>query len=123
MKRILIIEDETDMREALHEAFLQAGFTVESVQDSELGLQAISKNMPDLICLDILTPGVHGVTFVQQVRDVYSTHQSCKIIVLTNVDSDELVKKLEPYHIDAFFLKVNTSLETVIETAKQLLNE
>lgn len=63
--RILVVDDDRDIRECLHEALEDCGYTVKEAVD---GLDAIEQiraanDLPDLILLDLMMPRMNGVEF------------------------------------------------------------
>ena len=57
MIRILVIEDEDDLRKALRIRFEREGFMIYSAEDAESGLELAGEVKPDLIVMDVLLPG------------------------------------------------------------------
>lgn len=60
MKKILIIEDNLDVRENLEETLELSGYQVESAEDGNLGIQKAIENPPDLILCDVMMPKLDG---------------------------------------------------------------
>src|SRR5574341_336725 len=65
---ILIVEDEQTLRETLAYNLREEGYTVLESGDGEDGLQAIRERKPDLVILDIMLPGLDGLTVCRLVR-------------------------------------------------------
>lgn len=70
MPRVMIVEDDAAVRDILTIALEREGMTVEAVGDGETALARISSSgpSPDLVLLDIMLPGVDGVTVCQELR-------------------------------------------------------
>lgn len=68
-QKILIVEDEPDIRELLEHALGREGYAVESVGDGTAGLAAAAKMLPDLVLLDLMLPGTDGLAVCRQLRD------------------------------------------------------
>ena len=95
MNRVLVVEDEADVREALSESLRLEGFEVEAVADGEEALKVIPDLRPNLILLDYRLPGVSGVDVVRSVRNHHEFSQ-IPIIMVTGLDGeDEKVAALE----------------------------
>jgi two-component system phosphate regulon response regulator PhoB len=120
MKKILIIEDDTDLREALEAKCESVGYEVDTVETSEEGLQRAIKEMPDLIFLDIMTHSIHASAFIDRLRSL-PMNSKCKIIVITNLDNEITKKKIEEKMVDAFYIKSQVSLEILTAKARELL--
>lgn len=68
---ILIIEDDTDIREMLQEALALPGYTVSTAADGQEGLDCFAKKEGyDLIVLDLMLPRVDGLTVLKRIRSV-----------------------------------------------------
>src|SRR5687767_11704976 len=65
---VLVIEDDTDTRELLQEALDGAGFRVHAAASGQAGLQALRENVPDIVLLDQLLPGMSGLEVCRQIR-------------------------------------------------------
>ena len=116
-KKILIIDDEKDMRVYLEALFRKAGYDTESATDGEEGLWLAEAQQPDLITLDILMPKKSGIKAYRSLRTSDKT-RSIPIVVLTGLtrlddffgdlgdlpQPDELVEK--PIERDDFLAKV-----------------
>lgn len=68
MKRILIIEDEKDLAELLAFNLEKEGFNVICAHDGISGLELARADMPDLILLDIMLPGMQGTEVCKALR-------------------------------------------------------
>ena len=83
-KKILIIDDEKDMRVYLEALFRKEGFETESATNGEEGLWLAETGHPDLITLDILMPKKSGIKAYRGLRTGEST-KGIPIIVLTGL--------------------------------------
>ena len=80
MTRVIIIDDEEDIRIVLKEIFLRAGFDVGVAGDSTEGLDLIRETGADLVITDIIMPGKDGV---QTAYDIRMEFPKTKIIVMS----------------------------------------
>ena len=88
MKKILIIEDERPLLDALKKKLLLEGFSVLEATNGEVGLSKAVTEHPDLILLDILMPKMNGMAMIKKLRnDLWGAN--VPVIVLTNVESPE----------------------------------
>ena len=116
-KKILIIDDEKDMRVYLEAVFRKAGYDTETAENGEEGQWLAEAQKPDLITLDILMPKKSGIKAYRALRTSDKT-RSIPIMVLTGLtrlddffgdlgdlpQPDELVEK--PIERDDFLEKV-----------------
>jgi DNA-binding NtrC family response regulator len=66
--RILIIDDEAEVREALETLLSQEGFEVEPAEAAEPGLRLIERRVFDLVLLDVKLPGMDGIEALERIR-------------------------------------------------------
>lgn len=85
---ILLVEDDTDNREALAHNLRGAGFDVVGTGTGELGLEAAREKSFDLVILDLMLPGLNGMEVCKELRSRSRT-QSVPIIMLTARGADD----------------------------------
>ena len=66
--RLLVVEDYEPVREALTQGLREAGFAVDSAADGDAGLWYATSNDYDVIVLDLMLPGVDGLTLLKRLR-------------------------------------------------------
>jgi DNA-binding response OmpR family regulator len=66
--RILIVEDETNLAEALSQILKKQNYTVDVVHDGQAGLDNALSGIYDLLLLDIMLPGMDGITLLRTIR-------------------------------------------------------
>ena len=77
--RILVVEDEPSIREVVSLYLRRAGYQVSVVADGDTALESLSAQMPDLVVLDLMLPGVDGLEITRWLRERGDT----PIIMLT----------------------------------------
>jgi len=94
-KKILIIEDETDIVEFVTFNLIRDGFDVISAKTGEEGLKKDLTEMPDLILLDIMLPGLNGLDVCRALKNKEQTHH-IPIVMLTARNEDvDIITGLE----------------------------
>lgn len=112
-KRILIVEDETDIREAMAEAVAQAGFSVSTANNGAVGLKIALEEHPDLILLDIVMPILDGHGFLKRLRnDAWG--KSAKVIMLTSMDDVKNIANAHESSINDYLIKAHSSLDDIV---------
>lgn len=66
---ILVVDDEPTIREVVRKYLERDGYQVVEVADGHQALNYLKTNRPDLIVLDVMLPGVDGLTITRQLRD------------------------------------------------------
>ena len=86
-EKILIIEDEEDIRDLVVYNLDKEGYTVHGVTTGEEGLERISENPPDLIILDLMLPGISGLDVCRILKSDQET-EMIPIVMLTARDGE-----------------------------------
>lgn len=68
MSRVLLIEDDKDVRDGLALALTWQGHTVRAVESGELGLSALADDPTDVVVLDLMLPGIDGFEVCRRIR-------------------------------------------------------
>jgi len=68
MKKILVIDDEPDLRELVRINLDQAGYSVETASSGREALHALRRSAPDLVVLDLMLPDVSGTELCRKIR-------------------------------------------------------
>ncbi len=67
-KRVLVVDDEPEVRYFLEACIRNAGFQVESAMDGVDALEKIEGNVPDLMTLEIVMPRKSGISLMRKIR-------------------------------------------------------
>ncbi len=81
-ERILLIEDEPDIAEVLQYNLEREGFAVESARRGDVALEAVRREPPDLVLLDLMLPGLDGLEITRLLRRDGATSR-VPIVMLT----------------------------------------
>lgn len=115
-KRIIVVEDDADIRHLLEAELTDAGYVVEAYPTGIQGLSAIRENEPDLVILDLGLPDVSGQEIARRVRRT----SEFPIIILTAADevgvkvemlnsgADDYLAK--PFHSEELLARINVQL-------------
>ena len=88
-KKILVVDDEPDVRNFLATCIEDAGFIVDTAKDGAEALEKVQAESPDLITLDMVMPRVSGISFMRQLRAI-DKFTKLPVIVITAHAHDEL---------------------------------
>lgn len=91
--KVLIVEDETFLRELYVELLVGEGYNVESAVDGEEGIEKAEKIKFDLTLLDIMLPKKDGLTVMGDLAAAGKLDQLGKVVMLTNLGQDAVIKK------------------------------
>ena len=116
-KNILLIEDDLDLQRIYSEKLGNKGFNVTLAIDATQGLTALKASKPSLVLLDIMLPGtMNGFELLKKIKSEEGI-KDIPVIVITNLDTE----KDEAMKLGAsdYFIKVNTSLDEVVEKVRK----
>ncbi|MFT4534521.1 MAG: CheY-like chemotaxis protein [Saprospiraceae bacterium] len=119
MKKILVIEDNRSIRENLEELLTLSNYYVITAKNGKLGIEAIQKQLPDLIICDVAMPEVDGYQVLDYVKSKSKTTKIPFVFVTSSAQKGEIEKGVlsgatsyltKPYHT-----------EDLLETVERLL--
>lgn len=84
MSRVLVVDDEANLRHTLGFALRQEGYEVVTAEDGEQGLEAVARAVPDLVILDVMLPKIDGFEVARRIR----RDSDIPILVLTARDTE-----------------------------------
>ena len=86
-KKVLIVDDETSMVSVLQRHVSNAGYVYESASNGQEALDKIQREMPDLVLLDLMMPGLNGFETCRRLRADEKT-KKLPVIIITALRSD-----------------------------------
>lgn len=105
--KLLIVDDNADVRETIVQMVEADGHRVESVADGRTALAALSNRKPDLVLVDFAMPGLNGAELIARARE---THPGLPCLLITGYwDSDALAT----YGVDCPILRKPFTHETL----------
>jgi two-component system sensor histidine kinase/response regulator len=90
MKKILVVEDETILRENISQLLETEGFDVISAEDGYEGYNIALQKLPDLILSDIMMPRLDGLNMLKKLQDNPATSAIPFIFLTAKVDQQEI---------------------------------
>jgi Response regulators consisting of a CheY-like receiver domain and a winged-helix DNA-binding domain len=87
MRKIMVIEDDDSIREMIVYALSTAGLYGVGIADGDSGLKLLEEQSPDLILLDIMLPGIDGITILKKLKQS-KRYKKIPIIMLTAKSSE-----------------------------------
>lgn len=122
MAKLMLVEDDNNLRE-IYEARLAAeGYTIVSAKDGEEALALAVKERPDLIVADIMMPKVSGLDMLDILRTTPETKHT-KIIMMTALSQAEDQARAEKLGADRYLVKSQVTLEDVVRVAAEVLGD
>jgi len=94
--KILVVDDDPDMRETLQIILESADYTVVMAEDGEQCLAKLKEEQPDLLILDLLMPRMDGFEVCKTLKDPrYAKYGSMPIIILSSIQEGVSQRRYE----------------------------
>ncbi len=117
--RILIVDDEADIRGLLSEILAEEGYEVEVAADAASARRAAAREEPDLVLLDIWMPDMDGISLLREWNEKQSLH--CPVVMLSGHGTVETA--VEATRLGAFdFVEKPLSIAKLLRTAERALD-
>jgi DNA-binding response OmpR family regulator len=126
-RRILIVEDDEDYGFILKKKLEKAGFQVDWERNGEKGLEAVRKNLPDLVLLDVMMNGMSGFDVCRAIKEDPKLEE-LSVYFLTAVD-DHMAVSAYSLHggksctADDFIPKGEVTIDEAILKVEQFFNQ
>ncbi len=117
-KKILIIEDEKPMANALALKLTSVGFEIVLVYDGKTAISTLQESKFDLIILDLVLPGKDGFFVLAELKRLKI---NIPVVVSSNLSQDEDIKRAKELGARDYFIKSDTTLVEVVEKVKKIM--
>ena len=121
-KTILVVDDEKNIRTAIVDTLQIRNFLPIEAENGEKGVELALSKHPDLILLDLIMPGMDGMTAFKKIReDVWGAH--VPVIILTNLSAtnEQLVEDMVNNNPAYYLVKVDWKLNDVVDKIEAIL--
>lgn len=118
--KIAIVEDDSAISQMYRIKFETEGYTVETAENGQLGLELAEKMKPDIILLDLMMPIMTGEEMLAKLRKT-DWGKKIKVIVLTNRGEQEIPEEVHQLGVEAVILKAAMTPRQVFELVKSKL--
>jgi len=119
-KKILIIEDDKFIKSLIADLLIKENFEVSEAIDGEEGMKKIREEVPDLILLDLLLPGIDGFEVLSRVKED-EVLAKIPVVILSNLGQREDVERgLKMGAVD-YLIKAHFTPREIINKIKNAL--
>ena len=118
LTKVLVVEDDNDIRNAYVFALMQAGFQVAQSSDGGEAISALDRDVPDVIVLDMLMPGVSGLDFLRQ-TGITTKYPKTKIVALSNIETPRVREQAQQLGVAEYIIKVNTTPHQMVDIVRK----
>jgi DNA-binding response OmpR family regulator len=121
-KTILIVEDESSLREAIVDILNRENLLTIEAKNGKEGVESAITKHPDLILLDLIMPEMDGMTAFRKIR-ADSWGKNVPVIILTNLSAtdERLVADMVKFKPLYYFVKSDWKIHDVMKKIKEFL--
>ena len=125
-KRILLVDDDPDIRDVMTIVLESAGYDVSSASNGQECLDRLRQEKPDLLILDLLMPRIDGFAVYKELQSPeWSSHKDMPVLIVTSVREEASRRRYEletgqTLNISSYIEKPITP-ESLIETVGKLI--
>lgn len=119
-RRVLIIEDDTFLRELISQKLSKEGYSIIEAIDGEEGVKKTKEEKPEIILLDLILPGIDGFEVLSQIKGDQTT-SSIPVIILSNLGQKEDIERGLKLGAVDYLIKAHFTPGEIIEKVKTVL--
>lgn len=121
-RKVCIIDDDDSIREIYSVKFMAEDFDVLGAKDGQEGIDAIRKEQPDVILLDIQMPVKDGFDVLRELA-ADQVLRKIPVIILSNVDDEQAFKKIGEFSTHFYLIKSLVTPQKVVDTVREVLHD
>ncbi|MBN1980802.1 MAG: response regulator [Chitinivibrionales bacterium] len=118
--RILLIDDDEDIRRIMHQLLKSEGYVVTEAADGRIGLNLFFQAQFDVILVDMSMPEKNGLETIKEMRQ---NNKSVKIIAISGIDWNQTITQLASQCGANSFIEKPIDLETVLTSINKVLKD
>jgi DNA-binding response OmpR family regulator len=121
---VLLVEDDTFLREICSKKLVKEGYTVYEAVDGSQALEGVEDIVPDIVLLDIILPGIDGFQILHQIK-ISKNPKVTKIpvIMLSNLGQEDDIKKAMDMGANDYLVKAHFTTEEIAGKIKTLVKK
>jgi DNA-binding response OmpR family regulator len=118
MKKVLVIEDEQLIADLLQRKLQGEGYYALVARDGEKGLEAIKKERPDLVLLDILLPRMNGFEVLAEIKKD-KTFADTPFIIISNSGQTTEIDRAKEVGVKDWLIKTEFDPKEVVDKVRR----
>jgi DNA-binding response OmpR family regulator len=118
--KIVIVEDDKFLGGLVFKKLIEEGCTVRHIESGERALDSITSEIPDLIFLDLLLPGVSGFDILAGLKKNADT-KDVPVVLLSNLGERDDIRKGLDLGATSFLIKASMTVDSILAEASRIL--
>lgn len=119
MQRILLVEDETPIRELYKRELNLAGFITDDFATGKEGLAALKAGQYDLVLLDIMLPDINGLEVLRTIKQDEQISNT-PVVFLTNLGQEAIIQKGFGLGAEGYLIKAALTPDQMVLEVKNI---
>lgn len=120
MQKIILIEDDKFLMNALRVKLTEARFELSIAEDGEEAIKMLSSLQPDLILLDLILPKKDGFSVLEEIKQNEKL-KKIPVIIISNLGQKEDIDRGIKLGAADYIVKADTSIQGIIEKINKFL--
>lgn len=121
-KKVLLVEDDSFLRDLCLKKLNKEGFEVVAGVDGEEALKLVESFVPDIVLLDVILPLLDGFSVLKIIREHKSKLiKNVPVIMLTNLGQEEDIDKALKMGASGYLIKAHFTVEEIVEKIRTKL--
>ncbi len=130
--KVIIVEDEANLRQTLSDLLSVKGYTVETANDGQAGFELIMKSIPDIVISDVMMPIKDGFEMLKELKSNELTQLVPVIFLTAKAGFEARLEGLEfgaddyltkPFRMEELVIKIRNTIETRRKLIQTIQNE
>ena len=122
MKKVLLVEDEKEIRELYTQYLVDSGYAVIPAEDGNIALQKAFAEEWDIMLLDIMLPGQDGIQVLKMLK-VNDRLRDKPVIALTNLNVESVINEVFSLGADGFLVKSEITPDKIVSEVETVLQK
>ena len=115
-KKVIIVEDEKPLANALNLKLQSTGFETEVAHNGEEALEKLAKATYDLMLIDVMMPKKDGFSVIEELR---AKNNTMPIFVMSNLSQPEDVDRMKTLKVEKYIIKSDVPLPEIVKMIEE----
>jgi len=120
--KVLIAEDDVFLRDLLSQKLSKEAFSVFYANNGAEAVELAKKEIPDVILLDIIMPGMNGFEALEKIK-ADDTTKHIPTVFLSNLGQEEDIRRGQELGAIEFLVKANYSLDAIVKKIQEIATD
>lgn len=120
--KIMIVEDDQFLSSLSAGRLKKEGYKISVASDGEQALKMLESDIPDLMLLDIIMPGINGFEVLKTIKGD-ARYKDIPVVIFSNLGQDHEIEEAKRLGADDFMIKAKFTLKEVVDKISDLLKK